>query len=36
MILVGTEYGVKDASKETRTRVFCSDDVDIGDGTWKR
>ena len=35
MVLVGTEYGIKDASKEARTRVFCSDDVDAGDGAGK-
>lgn len=35
MVLVDTEYGVKDASKEARTRVFGSDDVDGGDGAGK-
>ena len=35
MVLVGTEYRVEDASKEARTRVFCSDDVDVGDGAGK-
>lgn len=35
MVLIHTEYRVKDASKEARTRVVCSEDVDGGNGAGK-